>query len=155
MAHSFTQLLYHIVFSTKYRANLIDPGLRDELYPLIAGIVRNEGGRLLAVGGMPDHVHLLVRSKPALSVSDLLRSLKANSSRWVGERADLPAGFAWQEGYGAFSISESSAAAVCRYIQNQETHHRRRSFEDEWIGLLQRHGIDPTNPFAEEGERQG
>ena len=150
MSHTFTQLLYHIVFGTRDRAALIGPGLRDDLYPYMAGIVRNERGSLLAIGGMPDHLHLLVRLKPAVSLSDLLCSVKANSSRWVHERPDPPRGFAWQEGYGAFTVSESSAGSVCRYIQNQEDHHRGRNFEEEWIALLKLHGIefDPANPFG-------
>jgi REP element-mobilizing transposase RayT len=150
MSHTFSQLLYHVVFSTRNRADLIGPELRDELYPYLGGITRNEGGSLLAVGGMPDHVHLLVRCKPALSVPDLLRTLKANSSRWIGERADLPRDFAWQEGYGVFSVSQSAAGAVCRYIQNQEEHHRRRRFAEEWVRLLKKHEIefDPAHPFG-------
>jgi len=150
MSHTFTQLLYHVVFGTRNREALIGPGLRDDLYPYMAGIVRNERGSLLAIGGMPDHLHLLVRLKPAVSLSDLLCSVKANSSRWVHERPDPPQGFAWQEGYGAFTVSESSAGSVCRYIQNQEEHHRGRSFEEEWVALLKRHGIefDPANPFG-------
>ena len=99
---------------------------------------------------MPDHVHLLVRLKPVVSLPDLLRSVKANSSGWVHERSDSPSGFAWQEGYGAFTVSESLAETVCRYIGQQERHHRRWSFEKEWIGLLEKHGIefDPANPFG-------
>ncbi len=151
MSHTFSLLLYHIVFGTQHRAAFIDLELRDELYPYIAGIVRNERGSLLTIGGMPDHVHLLVRLKPTASVADFLRSVKANSSRWVHERAHPPRRFGWQEGYAAFTVSESSAAKVCRYIQNQEEHHRRRSFEEEWVDLLKRHGIefDPADPFGE------
>ena len=128
MAHTFSQLLYHLVFSTQYRTGLIGPGFQEELYAYLGGIVRNEGG----------------------SLPDLLRSVKANSSRWVHERADLPRGFAWQEGYGAFTVSQSSAPAVSRYILNQEHHHRRRSFEQEWISLLKKNGIafDPAAPFG-------
>jgi putative transposase len=150
MSHTFSHLLYHLVFSTQYRMNLIVPEFRDELHPHMEGIVRNEGGSVLAIGGMPDHVHLLVRLKPSVCLSDMLRSIKANSSRWVHERADLPREFAWQEGYGAFTVSQSSAASVARYILTQEKHHRRRSFEEEWVTLLQRHGIefDPAAPFG-------
>ncbi len=149
MSHTFSLLLYHVVFSTQDREAMIDPKLRDEIQPYIAGIVRNERCSLLAIGGMPDHVHLLVRAKPTVLLADLVRSIKANSSRWVHERADLPRRFGWQEGYGAFSVSQSSAARICRYIQNQEEHHRRRTFEEEWVGLLEKHGIefDPANPF--------
>ena len=150
MAHTFSQLLYHLVFSTQYRAGLISPGFQEELHPYLGGIVRNEGGSLVAIGGMPDHVHLLVRLKPTIRLPDLLRSVKANSSRWAHERPDLPRGFAWQEGYGAFTVSQSSAPAVSRYILNQELHHRRRSFEQEWISLLRKNGIafDPAAPFG-------
>jgi putative transposase len=150
MGHTFSQLLYHLVFSTQYRAGLIGPGFREELHSYLGGIVRNEGGSLVTIGGMPDHVHLLVRLKPTIRLPDLLRSVKANSSRWVHERADLPRGFAWQEGYGAFTVSQSSAPAVFRYILNQEHHHRRRSFEQEWISLLKKNGIafDPAAPFG-------
>jgi len=151
MSHTFTQLLYHIVFGTQYREELIDPEeLRQVLYPFIAALVREEKCSLLAIGGMPDHVHLLVRARPSLSVSDLLRVIKANSSRWVHERSATPRRFGWQEGYGAFSVSGSAAGDVCRYIQSQEEHHRRRSFEEEWVTLLKRHGIefDPANPFG-------
>ncbi|HEX4963960.1 MAG TPA: IS200/IS605 family transposase [Thermoanaerobaculia bacterium] len=151
MSHTFTQLLYHVVFSTQYRQGLIDPELRADLYPFMAAVIRNQRCKLLGIGGMPDHVHLLVRMRPNLTVSDLLRSVKANSSRWVHERSQAPWHFAWQEGYGAFSVSESAAGDVLRYIQTQEEHHRRRSFEEEWVGLLIRHGIefDPANPFGD------
>jgi putative transposase len=141
MSHTFTQLLYHLAFTTKYRAGLIGPELQGMLFPYIAGIVRQERASLLAIGGMPDHLHLLVRSPPTLSIADLLRVIKTNSSRWAREDIGTLPEFAWQEGYGAFSVSESSAASVCRYIQNQEEHHRRRTFEEEWGQLLRRHGI--------------
>jgi putative transposase len=147
MSHSFSLLLYHVVFSTQYRVPVISPPLREELYPYLEGMVRDQRGDLLAVGGMPDHVHLLVRLRPTMPVSKLLQLLKANSSRWVHER--LHCGFAWQEGYGAFTVSESGAAAVCRYIQNQESRHRRRSYEEELIALLTKHRIqyDPAHLF--------
>ncbi|HEX9945674.1 MAG TPA: IS200/IS605 family transposase [Thermoanaerobaculia bacterium] len=150
MSHTFTQLLYHVVFSTQYRAKLIGPQLQQELYPYIQANIRDKGGVPLAIGGMPDHVHLLIRLKPTASVSDLLCSVKANSSRWISERADLSREFAWQEGYSAFSVSKSGAQAVFRYIHHQEAHHRRRSFEEEWMGLLARHGIefDRDRPFG-------
>lgn len=149
MSHTFSLLLYHIVFSTQERAPFIDPELRDHLYPYLAAIVRNESGSLLAIGGMPDHVHLLVRLKPTACLADLLRSIKANSSRWVHERSGPARRFGWQEGYGAFSVSQSSSAGVCKYIQNQEERHRKKSFEEEWMNLLTKHGIpfDPRDPF--------
>ena len=150
MSHTFSQLLFHFVFSTQYREGVIGPDLRAELYPYIEGIVRSEGGVLLGIGGMPDHVHLLIRLRPAIFMPDLLRAIKAGSSRWINERSFLPRSFSWQEGYGAFSVSESSARTVHGYIQNQERHHRQRSFEEEWVSLLERHGIefDQAHPFG-------
>ncbi len=146
MAGTFSRLLYHVVFSTKYRTPFIDPKVRTELYPYLEGIVRNLGGWLLALGGMPDHVHLLIRLKPDMPVSDLVRDLKANSSKWIHEQKGLPADFAWQKGYAAFTVSESQEGAVRSYIRNQEKHHRRITFEEELVSLLRKHGIefDPT-----------
>jgi len=142
MAGTFSRLLYHVVFSTKHRTLFIDPKVRAELYPYMEGIVRNLGGWLLALGGMPDHVHLLIRLKPDMPVSDLVRDVKANSSKWVHDQRDLPADFAWQKGYAAFTVSESQEGAVRSYILNQEKHHRRTSFEEELVALLRKHGIE-------------
>jgi putative transposase len=146
LSHTFSQLLFHFVFSTQHRAELIGPDLRVELYTYIEGIIRSEGGVLLTIGGMPDHVHLMVRLRPAIFIPDLLRSIKAGSSGWINHRSP----FAWQEGYGAFSVSESAAKTVHQYIHNQESHHRKRTFEAEWISLLVKHGIDfdPAKPFG-------
>ncbi|MFL6193704.1 MAG: IS200/IS605 family transposase [Thermoanaerobaculia bacterium] len=142
MAGTYTRLLYHLVFSTKHRVPFIDAGLKSELYPYMEGILRGRGGWLLALNGMPDHVHLLVRLKPDLSVSETLRDLKACSSKWVHEQAGLPRDFAWQLGYAAFSVSESKEATVRTYIQNQEKHHRRSTFQEELIALLGKHQVD-------------
>ena len=141
MAHTYANLIYHIVYSTKHRQPLIGEDLRDRLYGYMGGIVRGEGGSLMAVGGVADHVHLLVRSKPSLSVSDLVQQIKGSSSRWVNELPDRQETFHWQEGYGAFSVSESGVEKVRRYIRAQEEHHRRFSFKDELVTLLKRHRI--------------
>ena len=140
MASTFTNLLYHLVFSTKERAPLITEGLRDRLYAYTGGIVRDEGGALLAVGGMPDHVHLLARFKADSSVAEMVRRIKANSSRWIHQELGSRS-FAWQSGYGAFSVSESQKASVRRYIETQQEHHTRLSFQAELITLLKRHQI--------------
>jgi REP-associated tyrosine transposase len=129
MAGTFSRLLYHVVFSTKNRVPLIDPSLRAELYPYMEGIIRQKGGWLLALGGIPDHVHVLTRLKPDMPVSDLVRDLKACSSKWLHERKDPRPDFAWQTGYAVFSVSESQEGKVRSYIHNQERHHRRASFE--------------------------
>ena len=142
MSDTFTKLLYHLVFSTKHRQPLIEDKLRSELYPYIEGILRRRQGVVMTIGGMPDHVHLLVRLKPDMSVSKIVQAIKANSSKWIHERPDFPRDFAWQVGYGAFTVSESKARSVYRYIQRQEEHHHKASYEDELRVLLTKHGIE-------------
>ncbi len=142
MAGTFSRLLYHIVFSTKKRVPFIDSDLRAELYPYMGGIIRQQGGWLLALGGMPDHVHILARLKPVMAISDLVREVKAGSSKWVHERDKALPDFAWQTGYAVFSVSESNEGVVRRYVQNQENHHRKSTFEEELIALLTKHGIE-------------
>jgi putative transposase len=142
MASTLVKVLIHIVFSTKKRVPFIDPALTTDLYPYMAGIVRHKRATLLALGGMPDHVHALVRLKADLSLSDLVRALKAVSSKWVHEKPNPIPEFAWQEGYFACSVSPSKEAAVRSYILNQEAHHRRTDFKDELLELLRKHGID-------------
>ena len=142
MAGTFSRLLYHIVFSTKQRTLFIDKDLQSRLYPYLEGVVRHQGGWLLALNGMPDHVHLLVRIKTDVSVAEAVRVLKANSSKWVHGQPDLPGHFAWQSGYAAFSVSESQEGVVRAYILNQEEHHRKKTFEVEHVHLLKRHNIE-------------
>jgi putative transposase len=142
MASTLTNLLYHIVFSTKDREPLIRTAFRDELEKYIAGIVRNEGGILLGIGGMPDHLHVVVKFKPDRSIAEMLRLIKANSSKWVNEKHGEPGRFAWQSGYGAFSVSQSQLDGVLAYVGNQEAHHRVRSFQDEYREFLVKHGVE-------------
>jgi REP element-mobilizing transposase RayT len=142
MSTTLTNLLYHIVFSTKNRLPRIDLEVRDRLYEYVGGIARGHGGILLAIGGMPDHVHLLVKGKADTSVSDMTRLIKANSSKWMNETFHPGEHFEWQAGYGAFSVSESKVNAVRRYIQAQESHQAKVSFAEELVTLLQRHGIE-------------
>jgi len=141
MSDTYTKLQYHLVFSTKQRAALIQPPLRDELYAYLGGILRGQGGILLAIGGMPDHVHLLAGIRPDMALAKMLQLLKANSSKWMNESTDRPGQFAWQAGYGAFSVSESKVPAVRTYILGQEEHHRTTSYEEEFQTLLRRHGL--------------
>ena len=137
MPSSLTNLLYHAVFSTKERRAIITTDLRDGLYPYIGGIVRSEGGRLLAIGGTANHVHLLATFPPTVSVSEMMQRIKGNSSRWAGAGGT----FGWQRGYAAFSVSESVAEAVRSYIEGQEEHHRSQTFEAEYLALLRKHGV--------------
>ena len=145
MAVTLTQILFHVVFSTKHRRPLIGPELREELYSFIADTNLRHGGQLVAIGGIPDHVHLLIRLKPYVPISSMVRFVKANSSRWLKERPDLVRDFAWQTGFAAFSVSESRSGAVRTYIRNQEAHHTQKTFEIELQTLLRRHNV-PFDP---------
>jgi REP element-mobilizing transposase RayT len=152
MASTFTNLLFHIVYSTKYRRQRIHADTRERLYEYIGGIFREKRGRLLEIGGMPDHVHILARLSPALAVSDVLRVTKANSSKWFNETFPSRTSFAWQVGFGAFSVSASNLDAVREYIRNQEVHHQRLSFKDEFRELLVKHGIEFDERYLFEEE---
>jgi putative transposase len=140
MATTFANLLYHVVFSTKDRLPLIRNEIRESLYEYMGGIIRSEGGILLEIGGMPDHVHLLVKLKTDVTVALMVQKVKGKSSKWHNERL-VQERFAWQSGYGIFSVSASLVERVRRYIRSQEEHHRRVSFRDELITLLKRNGI--------------
>ncbi|MFO0849613.1 MAG: IS200/IS605 family transposase [Gemmataceae bacterium] len=140
MAHTYHKLLFHVVFSTKHRQPLITPDWQPDLYAYIGGILRNRKTDLLAAGGMPDHIHLLLKHPAGAALADTVRDLKAVSSKWRHD-AGHPA-FAWQTGYGAFSVSQSMADTVSGYIGCQEDHHRGRSFQDEFTELLRRHAIE-------------
>jgi REP element-mobilizing transposase RayT len=142
MADTFTNLLYHLVFSTKERRPRITDDFRERLYEYIGGIIRGEGGCLLEIGGVPDHVHLLARFKSDVSVAEMVKRIKAKSSKWLNEQPGRPDRFQWQAGYGAFSVSESRVPAVRMYIQRQPEHHARVSLRDELAALLEKNGIE-------------
>jgi len=143
MSSTLTNLTCHIVFSTKYRQPLITPKLRDKLFPYIGGIIRNKGGALIRIGGVADHVHLVVNLRPDIALSDMVRLIKGNSSKWINEQnPERETRFAWQPGYGAFSVSQSQLSALVAYVDHQEEHHRVQSFQDEFIAALKKHGID-------------
>ena len=129
---------------------MILPDLRQRLYDYMGGILKTNGGRLLASGGTADHVHLLATLRPKPAVSDILRDLKANSSKWMHETFPKMRAFRWQDGYGAFTVSYSNIEQVRRYITNQEQHHRRMTFQEEFVQVLERHGIeyDPRYVWA-------
>jgi putative transposase len=116
--------------------------LEPDLYEYIGGIIRGEGGKMLEIGGTVDHIHILTKLKPTKSVSEMLNRIKAKSSKWVNEKKRIRGRFAWQGGYGAFTVSESQIKTVRRYIKSQKTHHRRRTYQDEFRQLLVRHGIE-------------
>ncbi len=141
MPSTHLSLHYHLVFGTKDHAPMIAPAWRDDLHAFLAGIVRTLGGVPEAVGGVSDHVHLLVGLRATHCLADVLRELKAVSSRWVHETPGVRQ-FAWQEGYGAFTVSASQRDEVRHYIQNQEEHHRTRTFREEYLELLERTGVE-------------
>jgi REP element-mobilizing transposase RayT len=142
MPGSFARLYYHLVFSTKHRKPFIQPGIEDRIHQYAVGIFRNIGGDAIEINGMADHVHVLAVVPPRVAVSEALRTVKANSSRWVHETfADL-SDFGWQDGYGAFTVSKSLVDAVRQYIRDQKAHHQGMTFEREFVGLLDRHEVE-------------
>jgi putative transposase len=142
MSGTYTQLLLHVVFSTKRRDPWITPDLRERLYPFIGGIVREQKGVLYDIGGVEDHVHLYVRWRADAAVSDLLMNVKSRSSKWVHEEFEGLQRFAWQEGYSAFSVSKSREGAVKRYIAGQEEHHKKEDFKSELLRMLVAHEVE-------------
>jgi putative transposase len=141
MAGTYTKLFYHIVFSTKHRAPYITAAIEDELQKYISGIVRGIEGSCLEINGMPDHVHLLALLPPKIAVSDALREIKANSSKWVHESKSM-AQFSWQDGYSAFTASKSQVDPVREYIRNQKRHHGELDYKTELLGLLAKHEVE-------------
>jgi REP element-mobilizing transposase RayT len=142
MPGTFSNLLLHIVFSTKHREPLITPDIEPRLHKFIGGIVRDERGKLMEIGGVADHVHLLVSWRTDETIASLVRNVKARSSAWVQKTFADHRAFAWQEGYGVFTVSHSQMATVARYIRSQPEHHRRTSFKEEFLKLLKRHDIE-------------
>jgi putative transposase len=142
MAGKYLSLLVHFTWSTKGREPWIETSMRDELYSYIGGIMKNKKARLIAAGGVFDHIHLFASMPSTISIADFVNVVKSNSSRWVHEGFAHLSNFAWQEGYGAFSVSKSGESRVVNYIDNQEAHHRKRTFKQELIGLLDKHGIE-------------
>ncbi len=141
MAHTYTAAFVHLVFSTKDRRPALTPEIRSELYPYLMGIARELGLTAIRAGGWTDHVHLLLRLHTSSSIADVARDLKANSSRWILRRWPERAKFAWQDGYGAFTVSPGHVARVKRYIETQEEHHREVSFQEEFVTFLKRAGV--------------
>jgi REP element-mobilizing transposase RayT len=141
MPQSLACLYYHLIFSTKNREPTLGDALRPRLYEYVGGLLRAEKAILMAAGGMPDHVHLLVSLSPQTSISDALRLIKTNSSKWIHEAFPDLRGFSWQTGYGAFSVSFSRLSVVEQYIGSQQEHHQTVPFQDEFLSFLRRHGV--------------
>ena len=142
MAGTYTQLFYHIVFSTKNRRPFISAEIETDLHKYVTGIFRNLDAACVEINGMPDHLHILALLPPKIAVSDALRDVKANSSRWIHDnRRDL-ADFAWQDGFAAFTVSKSQVESVRQYIREQKSHHRTSDFKSELVAMLEKHGVE-------------
>ncbi len=152
---AYTQLTYHVVYGTRYRKPTIRAEFRDRLYEYIGGIFRAKQGHLIEIGGVADHVHLLTSIPPTIAVSDFVRDIKANSARWMNDLNVIDQRFEWQKGYGAFTVSYSQIERVRRYIQTQEEHHRVTTFEEEYMRILERHGISYERRYLFENEHHG
>ncbi len=142
MANTYSQIHLQFVFAVKHRHSLILSNWKQELYAYIAGVIQNQGHKLLAINGMPDHIHIFIGMRPNQSVSDLLQDIKRNSSLWINQKKFVNGKFEWQEGYGAFSYSKSHVKQVVAYIENQEVHHRKLSFHEEYIDFLNKFEIE-------------
>ncbi|MBI5723572.1 MAG: IS200/IS605 family transposase [Planctomycetes bacterium] len=141
MAHTFICLQYHLVFSTKDRKRFLSPDCTDRIHGYMGGIIRNIGGEILCVGGTVDHVHVLCSLRADMCVAEAVRTIKCNTSKWMHETMPSLSDFAWQEGYGAFTVSWLNMDAVVKYISGQARHHKKTTFQEEFVHLLKRHGI--------------
>jgi putative transposase len=148
MANTYTQIYIQVVFAVSSRLSLIRNEHKEEIYKYIAGIIRNDGHKLIAINGMSDHLHILLGLKPDMALSDLVRDIKTNSSKFINQKRLTSGKFSWQEGYGAFSYGHSQLDTIIRYIQNQEQHHSRRSFKDEYLTLLKKFRIDFESKYV-------
>ena len=142
MANTYTQLHIQFIFAVKYRAALIQPVWKESLHKYITGIFQNNKHKMLQVNSMPDHIHILIGLHEEQSISSIIQNVKTESSKWINKQGLTPSKFSWQQGYGAFSYSKSHLPAVIRYIQQQERHHKRRSFLDEYKLFLKAFGVD-------------
>jgi len=152
MANTYTQLYFHVIFAVKGRRNHISKKWKDELYKYITGIILNKSQKLMIINGMPDHLHLLIGTKPNCNLSDLVRDIKANSSKWINEKQFIKGKFEWQTGFGAFTIGQSQISKIVNYIKNQEVHHTKKTFKEEYTGFLNAYEIDYKNKYLFDDE---
>ncbi len=142
MANTYTQIYIHVIFAVSERQSLIAEHHNDELQKYITGIISGQNQKLIAINNMPDHMHMLIGLKPDLSLSELIRDVKANSSRFINEKRWCAGKFSWQEGFGAFSYSRSQLGDVIRYIENQQKHHTTKTFREEYVELLEKFEVE-------------
>jgi REP element-mobilizing transposase RayT len=142
MANTYTQVHIQVVFSVQSRDCIIKQEWKEELHRYMTGIIQNKGHKLLAINGMPDHFHVFFGMRPTQSLSDLMQDIKGDSSKWINNRGLIKGRFSWQEGYGAFSYNKSSVDRVIDYVKNQELHHRKKTFIEEYHELLEKFEVD-------------
>ena len=147
MPNTYTQLYIQFVFAVKWRESLIQASWKDELYKYITGIVQNNKSKMLAINGMSDHIHIFVDYRPSVPIPDLIKDIKVASSVWINERKLANGKFNWQEGYGAFSYRLRDIDEICKYIQNQELHHHKKTFREEYIELLKDFSIEYEDKY--------
>jgi REP element-mobilizing transposase RayT len=147
MANTYTQIYIQFVFAVQNRISLIQPAWKEDLYKYITGIVQSRSHKLIAINGMPDHLHVFVGYKPQQLIPELLQDIKGSSSLWINERHLVKGKFKWQEGYGAFSYSSSQIDRVVKYIMNQEQHHHKRTFAEEYVELLKKFKVDYNEKY--------
>ncbi len=148
MANTFSQIYIHCVFATKDRNSAISKTWKDELYKYICGIVNNSNQKVYAINGVSNHIHILISIKPNCLLSDLVRDIKASSSKWVNTKSFVKGKFQWQEGFGSFSVSQSQLDKVIAYIDNQEEHHRKLPFKEEYLGFLKSYNIEYDEKYV-------
>ncbi len=142
MANTYTSLHYHIVFSTKHRQRWIAPDIEDRIWAYLGGIIRENKMKPLQIGGVDDHIHVLLGAPPTLAPSKIAQLIKGGSSAWIHDTFPNLQRFAWQDGYGAFTVSKSNLGEVVTYIQNQREHHSTRSFQEEYLAFLKKHAVE-------------
>lgn len=142
MPNTYNQIFIHIIFAVKYRRALIKSEWKKELFAVIGNLINETGSKTIIVNGVEDHVHCLIRLKPDISVSEVVKNAKAKSSKWLNESRYLDSRFEWQSGFGAFSHNISQLPVVKRYIQNQEEHHRKKTFHSEYVQILNKHDVE-------------
>lgn len=147
MANTFSQIYFHIVFSTKNRVDWINPEIEQRVWAYIGGIARKHNMTAIQVGGIDNHIHALIGSPTTFAPSQVAKYLKGDSSRWIHNEFQAMRDFAWQDGYGVFSVSRSEISRVVHYIKTQREHHKKQTFEDEFITLLKLHGIEYDERF--------
>lgn len=147
MTGTFSQIYIQIVFAVEHRDSLISPEWEDELYKYITGIVQNKGQKMLAINGMPDHIHIFIGMNPSCCLSDLVREIKKSSNDFIKEKNFSKFKFNWQEGYGAFSYSHSAIDNVVKYVMNQKEHHKKQTFKDEYLDFLNKFQIEYKDEY--------